>query len=63
MLVNVCGFCLFVFMMCYLCLINLFHEGVGQTVLVAMKTGEEYRGTLLEAEDCMNCQLKDGTLY
>ena len=40
--------------------IKLLHEGVGQTVLVALKNGEEYRGTLLEAEDTMNCQLKEG---
>jgi small nuclear ribonucleoprotein D3 len=39
--------------------IKLLHEGVGQTVVVQLKNGEEYRGTLLEAEDTMNCQLKD----
>ena len=40
--------------------IKLLHEGAGQVVIVELKTGEAYRGTLLEAEDTMNCQLKDG---
>lgn len=39
--------------------IKLLYEGVGQTVIVQLKNGEEYRGTLLEAEDTMNCQLKE----
>lgn len=40
--------------------IKLLHEGTGQVVIVELKTGEAYRGLLLEAEDTMNCQLKDG---
>ena len=36
------------------------HEGEGFVVAIAMKNGEEYRGTLSEAEDTMNCQLKEG---
>ena len=40
--------------------IKLLHEGEGLVVIVALKNGEEYRGTLAEAEDTMNCQLKDG---
>ena len=40
--------------------IKLLHEGEGHVVTVEMKTGEIYRGLLSEAEDTMNCQLKEG---
>lgn len=40
--------------------IQLLHEGEGHPVTVELKNGETYRGHLSEAEDTMNCQLKDG---
>ena len=40
--------------------IKLLHEGEGHVVTVSMKTGEFYRGELVEAEDTKNCQMKDG---
>ncbi len=40
--------------------IKLLHEGEGHIVTVELKNGETYRGLLLESEDTMNCQLKDG---
>ena len=39
--------------------IKLLHEAVGHVVTIELKTGEVYRGTLLEAEDNMNCQLQN----
>ena len=35
-------------------------EGEGHIVTVELKNGEIYRGLLVEAEDTMNCQLKEG---
>ncbi|KAJ0395480.1 hypothetical protein P43SY_004743 [Pythium insidiosum] len=37
----------------------LLHDGEGTIVTIEMKTGETYRGYLDEAEDNMNCVLKD----
>jgi len=42
--------------------ITLLHEGEGHVVTVELKNGETYRGLLTEAEDTMNCQLKEGKL-
>jgi small nuclear ribonucleoprotein D3 len=39
--------------------IKLLHEGEGHVVTVELKTGEMYRGTLVEAEDNMNCELRN----
>jgi small nuclear ribonucleoprotein D3 len=36
------------------------HEGEGHVVTVELKNGEIYRGLLSEAEDTMNCQMKEG---
>lgn len=38
----------------------LLHEAEGHTVVVELKNGEIYRGLLTDAEDTMNCQLKEG---
>jgi len=40
--------------------IKLLHEGEGHVVTVELKNGEIYRGMLSEAEDTMNCQMKEG---
>lgn len=40
--------------------IKLLYQGEGHVVTVEMKNGEVYRGQLAEAEETMNCQLKDG---
>ena len=40
--------------------IKLLHEGEGHVVTVELKNGETYRGMLVEAEDSMNCQMKEG---
>ena len=40
--------------------ITLLHEGEGHVVTVELKNGETYRGLLSEAEDTMNCQMRDG---
>lgn len=40
--------------------IKLLYEGEGHIVTVELKNGEVYRGLLAEAEDTMNCQLKEG---
>lgn len=42
--------------------IKLLHEGEGHVVTIELKNGEIYRGLLQEAEDTMNCQLKDVTM-
>jgi small nuclear ribonucleoprotein D3 len=42
--------------------IKLLHESEGHTVTIELKSGEVYRGHLAEAEDNMNCQLKNVTL-
>jgi hypothetical protein len=40
--------------------VKLLHEGEGHVVTIELKNGETYRGLLSEAEDTMNCQLKEG---
>ena len=42
--------------------IKLLHEGEGHVVTVELKNGETYRGMLVEAEDSMNCQMKEGSI-
>ncbi|KAL7714755.1 Small nuclear ribonucleoprotein Sm D3 [Entamoeba marina] len=42
--------------------LKLFHECKGTTVTIETKTGEMYRGKMVETEDNMNCQLKDVTV-
>lgn len=41
--------------------IKLMHESEGHVVTVELKTGETYRGELIDCEDNWNCQLKDVT--
>lgn len=43
--------------------IKLLHEGEGHIVTVELKSGEIYKGLLIEAEDTMNCQMKEGSLF
>ena len=43
--------------------VTLLHEAEGHTVVVELKNGEIYRGLLEEAEDTMNCQLKEGKIF
>lgn len=40
--------------------LQLLHEAESHTVTIELKSGEAYRGVLLEAEDTMNCQLTQG---
>lgn len=40
--------------------VKLLHESEGHIVTIELKNGEVYRGMLTEAEDTMNCQLKEG---
>merc|ERR1712072_230675 len=42
--------------------IKLLHEAEGHTVTLETKTGEVYRGQLLEAEDNMNCYIGSVTM-
>jgi len=42
--------------------IKLLHEAEGHVVTIELKTGEIYRGTLVESEDNMNCQVSNITL-
>mmetsp|Transcript_23004 Transcript_23004/g.39511 ORF Transcript_23004/g.39511 Transcript_23004/m.39511 type:complete len:138 (+) Transcript_23004:51-464(+) len=42
--------------------IKLLHEAETHTVTVELKTGEVYRGKLVEAEDNMNCQMEAVTM-
>ncbi|KAF8936424.1 small nuclear ribonucleoprotein Sm D3 [Dissophora ornata] len=42
--------------------IKLLHEAQGHIITIELKTGSVYRGTLFEAEDNMNIQLKDITM-
>merc|ERR1712178_502038 len=42
--------------------IKLIHEAEGHTVTIESKTGEVYRGQLLEAEDNMNCYIGSVTM-
>ncbi|KAL2936849.1 Small nuclear ribonucleoprotein SmD3b [Bienertia sinuspersici] len=37
--------------------VKLMHEATGHVVTVELKSGELYRGTLIECEDNWNCQL------
>ncbi len=41
--------------------VKLIHESEGHVITVELKTGEMYRGQLVDAEDNWNCQLKDVT--
>ena len=43
--------------------IKILHEGEGHVVTVELKNGETYRGMLTEAEDSMNCQMKEGNSH
>merc|ERR1712199_26507 len=42
--------------------IKLLHEAEGHTITCEAKTGEVYRGQLLEAEDNMNCYIGSVTM-
>ncbi|KAI8339569.1 hypothetical protein BC941DRAFT_420866 [Chlamydoabsidia padenii] len=42
--------------------IKLLHEAQGHIITLELKTGQLYRGKLLEAEDNMNIQLKEITV-
>ncbi len=42
--------------------IKLLHEAQGLIVTAELKTGQLYRGRLVEVEDCMNVQLRDVTV-
>ncbi|UNI18617.1 small nuclear ribonucleoprotein Sm D3 [Purpureocillium takamizusanense] len=42
--------------------IKLLHEATGHIVTVELTNGNAYRGTLLDAEDSMNVQMKDITV-
>ena len=42
--------------------IKLLHEAEGHVVTIELKSGEMYRGRLVEAEDNMNCQLSNITM-
>nr|GMD49149.1 small nuclear ribonucleoprotein SmD3b-like [Ipomoea batatas]GMD51472.1 small nuclear ribonucleoprotein SmD3b-like [Ipomoea batatas]GMD56468.1 small nuclear ribonucleoprotein SmD3b-like [Ipomoea batatas] len=41
--------------------VKLLHESTGHVVTVEMKSGELYRGSMLECEDNWNCQLENIT--
>ncbi|KAL5679776.1 hypothetical protein ACJX0J_006161, partial [Zea mays] len=41
--------------------VKLLHEAAGHVVTVELKTGEVYRGSLVECEDNWNCQLENIT--
>ncbi|KAJ3672317.1 hypothetical protein LUZ60_007038 [Juncus effusus] len=41
--------------------VKLLHEAAGHVVTVELKTGELYRGSLIECEDNWNCQLENIT--
>lgn len=41
--------------------VKLLHEAEGHVVTVEIKSGETYRGTLIEAEDNWNVQLENIT--
>lgn len=42
--------------------IKLLHEAEGHIVTIELKSGEIYRGQLVESEDNMNCQMRNVTL-
>eukprot|EP01117_Protostelium_nocturnum_P004011 TRINITY_DN15285_c0_g1_i1.p1 TRINITY_DN15285_c0_g1~~TRINITY_DN15285_c0_g1_i1.p1 ORF type:complete len:133 (+),score=27.67 TRINITY_DN15285_c0_g1_i1:114-512(+) len=39
--------------------IKLLHEAEKHIITIEMKTGEVYRGTLIDSEDNMNCQISN----
>ncbi len=39
--------------------VKLLHEAEGHVITVELKSGENYRGELIEAEDNWNCQMKN----
>lgn len=41
--------------------VKLLHEAEGHIVTVELKSGEHYRGSLIECEDNWNCQLDNIT--
>ncbi|KAB2029833.1 hypothetical protein ERO13_D05G182500v2 [Gossypium hirsutum] len=41
--------------------VKLLHEGSGDVVTVELKSGELYRGSMIECEDNWNCQLDNIT--
>mmetsp|Transcript_4828 Transcript_4828/g.17563 ORF Transcript_4828/g.17563 Transcript_4828/m.17563 type:complete len:105 (-) Transcript_4828:123-437(-) len=41
--------------------VKLLHESEGHVVTIELKTGETYRGQLVETEDNWNCQMTDIT--
>lgn len=41
--------------------VKVIHEAEGHVVTVELKSGEMYRGKLVEAEDNMNCRMSDIT--
>jgi len=41
--------------------VKLLHEATGHIVTVEMKSGERYRGSMVECEDNWNCQLESIT--
>jgi small nuclear ribonucleoprotein D3 len=41
--------------------IKLIHECEGHIITLELKSGEMYRGFLIEAEDNMNCELSNIT--
>ncbi|KAJ1496461.1 hypothetical protein T484DRAFT_1923541 [Baffinella frigidus] len=42
--------------------IKLLHEAESHTITIELKSGELYRGTLMEAEDNMNCSMSNVTM-
>eukprot|EP01068_Selenidium_serpulae_P010643 Selendium_serpulae@DN5505_c0_g1_i2.p1 len=42
--------------------VKLLHEGLGHAVTFELKTGDLYRGSLVGAEDNMNCMLESVTV-
>ncbi|KLT39129.1 Sm-like ribonucleo protein, partial [Cutaneotrichosporon oleaginosum] len=42
--------------------VKLLHESLGHVVTVELKSGEMYRGKLMEAEDCLNMAMRDITV-
>lgn len=41
--------------------VKLLHESAGHVVSVELKSGELYRGSMIECEDNWNCQLENIT--
>lgn len=42
--------------------VKLLHESIGLIVSIEVKTGQLYRGKLVEVEDCMNLHVHDVTV-